>query len=74
VISLLPSGLTRTRRDTRQAALEFLGDIRSPRWGIYGQGFRFALSGVGGGGGGGGGGGEGGGGGGGGGGGDGFLV
>ena len=28
-----------------QTALEFLRDIRSPRWGVYGQGFRFALSG-----------------------------
>jgi putative flippase GtrA len=27
------------------AALEFVRDIRSPRWGIFGQGFRFALSG-----------------------------
>ncbi len=46
MISLLPSGLTRTRRGAGQVALEFLRDIRSPRWGIYGQGFRFALSGV----------------------------
>ena len=26
-------------------ALEFLLDIRSPRWGVYGQGLRFAMSG-----------------------------
>lgn len=28
-----------------KAALEFVRDIRSPRWGVYGQGVRFALSG-----------------------------
>jgi putative flippase GtrA len=40
VSSLPPSGFSRTR------TIEFLRDIRSPRWGIYGQGFRFAMSGV----------------------------
>jgi putative flippase GtrA len=29
-----------------QLAQDFLRDIRSPRWGIAGQGFRFALSGT----------------------------
>jgi putative flippase GtrA len=33
------------RRGRGQVVLDFLRDIRSPRWGVYGQGFRFALSG-----------------------------
>lgn len=32
-------------RERVQVALKFLLDMRSPRWGVYGQGVRFALSG-----------------------------
>jgi putative flippase GtrA len=32
-------------RSRSQLALAFLRDIRSPEWGLFGQGFRFALSG-----------------------------
>jgi putative flippase GtrA len=49
VISLLLDGFSRAqakRRGAGRGALEFLRDVRSPRWGIYGQGFRFALSGA----------------------------
>jgi putative flippase GtrA len=37
------AGITSSRQS--HAVLAFLRDIRSPRWGLFGQGFRFALSG-----------------------------
>jgi putative flippase GtrA len=32
-------------RSRRQLARAFLRDVRSPEWGLFGQGFRFALAG-----------------------------
>jgi putative flippase GtrA len=34
-----------TTRSRRQLIRAFLRDIRSPEWGLFGQGFRFALAG-----------------------------
>jgi putative flippase GtrA len=41
---MTPQDARASRRGGR-IALEFLRDIRSPRWGVYGQGLRFVLSG-----------------------------